>query len=1326
MKTKTKERFVTVRSEGGLLPLDFLEKIASLANEVGGVTPEAYHLFEREKINEAINRAWDRLLGCWISFRIATKDADPNDPLMRETRERWLLPLFDALGYGRLVASKVVEIDGKAFPISHFWHNAPIHLVGSGVELDRRTSGVAGAAKSTPHGMIQEFLNQSDQHLWAFLSNGKKFRILRDNMSLTRQSYVEFDLEGMMDGELFSDFRLLWLVCHQSRIEADTPENCWLEKWCKTALESGIRVRDQLRAGVEQAIQLIGTGLLQQAANSTLRTSLKSRELSSIDYYRQILRAIYRLLFLFVAEDRKLLLPEGSSIAAQKTYIDFYSTQHTRTLAGSIRGSEHTDLWQAQSVVFSAISNNDGYPGLALPGLGSFLWSSLAVTNIETCSLSNRVFLSALRVLAFVEEGKARRTVDFKNLRSEELGSIYEALLEMHPRVDLATHQFTLMGATGSERKTTGSYYTPAGLVASLLDTALDPILRQFANSTSAKHDLLSLSVCDPACGSGHFLIAAAHRIAKALASARSEDAEPSPEAYRTALRDVISNCIYGVDVNEMSVELCKVSLWLESLEPGKPFSFLEHKIKCGNSLIGTTPKLLQKSIPDQAFDIIYGDDKDFAKTTRAANKAQSPGQLSIGEGLDRSEAWFKLSETLSELNSLPDNSAAELLAKQAKHDQIVTGELYQRERFICDAWCASFVWKLAPGSLPPITRTTFTTLSNDDKKIPQEVRAEVERLRDQFKFFHWHVEFPHIFSVQNCQDPENECMGWSGGFDVMLGNPPWERINIKEKEWFAARSPEIAQASNATKRKQLIKSLETENPSLFYEYREEYRKAEGESHFLRKSGRYPLCGCGDVNTYAVFAETYFNLVRSSGRSGFIVQSDIATGDTYKAFFSQVMRTRQLISFYDFVNTEGLFPHVHRTHPHFCLITIGGSGIDEEPDFAFWNTNPAHLLEPNRHIRLTYEDISLLNPNTGTCAVFRSRYDADIVKEIYRRVPIILGESAASQHEWEIDMGRMFHMSDDSDIFRTAQTFPAQAAKDGNLFTYADNNGSLKRFLPLYESKMIHLFDDRWGTYEGEEVRNVSLLEKQDPKFSIDPRYWVPEEAVLEKLEGRWKRPWLLGFRKITNSTNERTSIATLFPLCGVGDSMSLVYMGEKHRHLSLLFAANLCSFAFDFVTRVKQSGTNLALFIFKQLPVISPSTFESQCPWHRTTTLAEWMMPKCLSLFLTTREMVRCLHEFGSGSVSPCWNESERFLLRCELDAAFFHLYGLTRDEVLYIMDTFNVIKHSDERMFGDFRTLRLVVALFDAMRSSADPEGAPYDRHRSANALAATTMSS
>ncbi|MBI3968054.1 MAG: N-6 DNA methylase [Chloroflexi bacterium] len=516
-----------------------------------------------------------------------------------------------------------------------------------------------------------------------------------------------------------------------------------------------------------------------------------------------------------------------------------------------------------------------------------------ATPALDDCELANRDLLDAVRALAFVADRDARRLVDYKNLGAEELGSVYESLLELHPEVHLESAEFELRTASGNERKTTGSYYTPGSLIQCLLDTALDPVLDEALKQPDPQTAILDLKVCDPACGSGAFLIAAAHRLAKRLAAIRTGDAEPSPEATRAALRDVIGRCIYGVDKNPDAVELCKVSLWIEALEPGKPLSFLDHHIRCGDSLVGVLDlKVLEEGIPDEAYNPVTGDDKAAARAYLSRNRTakgrhigsermRQPSIDALVSLLPSSQDFLvKLAPDYAGLDTMPQRNVLDVQKKKARYQHLRSRGDTLYEQFACHLWTAAFFTPMLPldrGHLDLVpTSDTVWEFRSHRSALGTVTGAAVERA-SRLGFFHWPLEFPEVFV--------------RGGFDVVLGNPPWERIKLQEEEFFAKRDPEIARAPNKAARQRHIAILAKRDPVLAAEYAAAKYEAEAQSKFVRGSGRFPLCGRGDVNTYAVFAETMRNLVNVTGRSGIIVPTGIATDDTTKFFFRDLSST---------------------------------------------------------------------------------------------------------------------------------------------------------------------------------------------------------------------------------------------------------------------------------------------------------------------------------------------------------------------------------------------------------------------------------------------------
>jgi Eco57I restriction-modification methylase len=1342
MSTGRHYSFTSVRTEGAILPADLLQRIVDGDQELGGLTEESYHLAAGEKLNEAINRAWNRLLGGWATFKSSSAKLPPGDPGTTVTRERWLYPLFQELGYGRLVAAKGLEANGKSYPISHLWNNTPNHLVGCNVDLDTRSPGVAGAARTSPHGLVQEFLNRSDAFLWGFVANGLRLRLLRDNISLTRQAYVEFDLEAMMEGEIYADFVLLWLVCHESRVEAARPEECWLEKWSRAAQDQGVRALDELRNGVKQAINALGTGFLQHPANRLLVEKLRRGNLSEQDYYRQLLRLVYRLIFLFVAEERGLLLDPKTALTARERYTRFYSIARLRHLAERQLGTRHTDLWQALRLVMEMLGSDTGCPELGLPALASFLFLDQAIPDLIGCELANRDLLAAIRGLAFTEQGRTRRIVDYKNLRAEELGSVYEALLEEHPQLELDASKFELVKVVGSERKTTGSYYTPESLVQTLLDSALAPVIEDSLKEADPDAALLDLKVCDPACGSGHFLIAAAHRIAKQLASVRTGDAEPSPEATRTALREVIARCIYGVDVNPLAVELCKVSLWMEALDPGKPLSFLENRIVCGNSLIGVSPGLDISEIPDEAFNPVTGDHKPTASALKKRNKAERKGQeslrLTVLNTLEDLSGW--VAEHARQVSAMPEESVPQLHSKEHAYQDFRQSPEYKRRKLEYDLWTAAFFWPIKePENALDIVAPTQSELARLrlGEPLNPELVHVIHKLADRLRFFHWPLEFPEVFD--------------QGGFKCVLSNPPWERIKLQEEEFFATRDPNIANAPNKAARQKLIDALPESNAAFAREFEDAKHEAEATSRFVRESNRFPRTSVGDVNTYAIFAEHAYSVQDRKGRSGIILPTGIITDDTTKEFFSNLVDNRGLAQVYGFENEAYIFPAVHHALK-FCTFTVAGDQIQiDHADFIFFVRYFEQLRDTERHFELSRDDFLLINPNTSTCPIFRTRADAELTRNIYRRVPALLNVRT-EENLWAIRLIRVFDMNQRR-IIEQARTFE-QLHSDG---ISLDERGRFYKeqttYLPVMESKLMYQYNHRFASYSGcsleekrkGQPREATVKELESASFLSLPRYWLPINAFPSAMQFLCERKWLIGYRNFTNATNERTLIATILPFTATDFPMRVMVSERSARECTLLLA-NLEALPLDYVARQKIGGTDMSSFILKQLPVLPPTAY--------TAADIGFIAPRVFELIYTAwdvkgfgdgmwqdakdqegfRDLIQRQWEENRAATGghkweppewaeieldgiPLppfkWDEQRRAQLRAELDAYYAKLYGLTRDELRYILDpqdvygpdfpgeTFRVLKEKEIRQYGEYRTRRLVLEWWDEQES-------------------------
>ena len=1346
--TRFRQEFQTVRSEGGLLPPDLLRRLIDPRSKLPGMRPEDYALAAGERLNEAVTQSWNRLRRHWTEFRAAAANLPAGEAGTGLTNDKWSLPLLRELGFGLLPATAGPTIAGRAYAVRRFAGPTPIHLVGRGLSLDRRAAGQRGAASANPHGLVQDLLNRSDAHLWALVSNGLRLRILRDNSALSRQSWLEFDLDAMFSGEVYSDFVLLWLVAHATRFaprDGGRPETCRLEDWTREAERQGARALGELRGSVERVLQVLGEGFTGHPKNVGLRDALRAGTVPLDEFHGQLLRVVYRLIFLFVAEDRRLdgeplLHPRDDSAAARvarERYARHYGTARLRDLAGRIKGSRHGDLWRQFQLLVGALSGDPGFESvrraLALPALGSFLWSPDSTAALNDAALTNHDFLEALRRLAFIRQGKVLRPVDYRNLGAEELGGVYESLLGLTPQLNGGGARFTFAEFAGNARRTSGSYYTPDELVRCLLDTALDPVVEAAVRGKTgaeAERAILDLKVCDPAVGSGHFLVGAAHRLARHLARVRAYsagDGEPSPPLYQHALRDVIGRCLYGVDVNPMAAELCRVSLWLEALEPGKPLSFLDHHVRVGNSLLGATPALVEAGLPDEAFKPIQGDDRKVCSALRKRNRLErETGQRDMRRLLaaePRAE-YGSLAALRRDLDEAPDDTLDAVRRKEARFRGLGRlPEVRERQR-VADAWCAAFVWPKRAGdeSAPCVTTDALKDLHGDPDALTPDQRREVELLARRYRFFHWDLAFPEVFE--------------NGGFDCVLGNPPWERVKLVEKEWFAERAPEIADAPRAADRKRMIRALKTDDFPLYRRFLDAARESEGRSHLMRDTGRYPLCGRGDVNLYAVFAECMRNVVNERGRAGCVLPTGIATDDTTKFFFQDVVEAKALASIFDFENRSRLFPDVD-SRMKFCLFTAGSGRrpLTAATEFVFFAHDVEELRDPERKFTLSLEDIALLNPNTRTCPIFRSRKDAELTKAVYRRVPVLIREprdGRPAENPWDIQFNRMFDMSNDSQLFRARAQLEAEGWKlTGNVFR---KDGA--EYLPLYEAKMIHHFNHRWATLQGGngETGESSRAEKAGPDDVVQPRYWVEAREVHLRTADLQKPRWLMGWRDITNPTNERTVVGGVFPFSAAGNNLPVWTVSAEHANL---FPSILSSVACDFAARLKVGGTHLNFFIAKQIPVPPPTAFGHPTPWSKTDArIQDWLLPRILELTFTSWDLEAFAKDCGWEGPPFRWDEERRFRLRCELDAAFFHLYlpadeqggwrparrsdgcpcdetapelaelerhfPNPRDAVAYVMDTFPIVRYKDEQRFGEYRTKRTILEIYDAMREA------------------------
>jgi Eco57I restriction-modification methylase/MmeI, target recognition domain len=757
--------FPSVRIEGGLLGPELLDQLA--AGELRGQKPADFGLEPRRNLTDEIAAVRADAQALWGVFQHRLARLPENDLATSVTRDAWIISLLGLLGYEPRYNPRAYEVDGLTFAISHRAGEAedspPIHIVGARQELGRVPP--SGRPRLAPHSLVQEYLNRRD-HVWGIVTNGLTLRLLRDSTLVRRQSYVEFDLEAIFDEQRFGDFSMLYRLLHRTRLPrgAADASDCLLEHYYTQSIEQGGRVREHLRDGVKLALEAFANGFLAHPANAEFCSDLATGRFKTQSFYQELLRLIYRLLFLMVSEERNLLVsrrPEQA--AAAEIYRTYYSVSRIRRLVDLVTAyTEHDDVWQGLRTVFRCLQDDKFGPFLGLPALNGELFNPITVDGL---SLRNRDFLTGFWHLSNYEDERSHTTrrVNYSALDVEELGSVYESLLEFHPHLDLRAlpPRFEL-SEEGGERRSTGSHYTPPELVAPFIKHALDPVLEERLRAASTREQkqraILSLKVCDLASGSGHFLLAAARRLGKELARVNTGEDEPSPERMREAIRDVITHCIYGVDKNPLAVELCRVALWLEGHAEDKPLTFLDHRIRCGDSLVGVFDlKSLEHGIPDEAFKPVTGEDRTIAREAKTRNtreRAESLLQFSVSERLK------EFARRLQELDELPEDTIEQVRTKAEAYRRVESSPEFQRLRFACDIWTAAFFQKFSNGSLGLVTTDALRRALSMDNLSDGRLTGWIEATAQECHFFHWPLAFSEVFAV--------------GGFDVFLGNPPF------------------------------------------------------------------------------------------------------------------------------------------------------------------------------------------------------------------------------------------------------------------------------------------------------------------------------------------------------------------------------------------------------------------------------------------------------------------------------------------------------------------------------------------------------------------------
>jgi methylase of polypeptide subunit release factors len=766
--------YSAINLQGNILTSDILEKIRT--DEIRYQKPGDFKLGSGATVRDEINLAWNLAISNWNAFKARRERLSETDSGTAETRRYWMLPLLQILGYEEVQAANAEIIQGKSYAISHRAKGRdkfPIHIVGVQQSLDKKAD--SGGTRLSPHALVQEYLN-NHEHLYALLSNGRFIRILRDATRLSRLSYLEFDLEQIMEQGLYAEFALMYRVIHATRMPANHEQGseCILEFYHQEALASGTRIRERLSKAVKTSIHELANGLLKHPGNAVLRDEIESAKLKADQYYLYTLRLVYRILFLMVIEERKLIYPEKRDETLNRLrdiYYQHYSMQRLAGLAEKLQyvDPRKTDLWQSLLTCFSLFEQERHGKTLGITPLGSGIFAPQALGLMSELQLDNQTFLGVVRKLVTFENNQGHLVrVNYADLDVEEFGSVYEGLLEFEPYFTESVGQYGFDFKPGTGRSESGSHYTPEELVQPLLKHSLDYLIQDKLKEADPEKGLLSITICDAACGSGHILLSAARRVGFELARVRSKEDQPTPPVLRAAIRDVIRHCIYGVDLNPLAIELCKVALWLESHNPGEPLGFLDHHIKCGNAIVGLAHRSeLENGISDEAFKNLPGDEKEVAAAFRKRNslerKERKEKAIQARAEFERQTAG-SIQEAIAEhhaFSRLPETNPEEVAQKAKAYEKFIAGKGYTFLKAMADTQVAQFfIPKTSANKDALITDGDYRRILSGYQGWQDRKVAKATVVSQEQRFFHWFLEFPEVMGKQ--------------GFDCVLGNPPF------------------------------------------------------------------------------------------------------------------------------------------------------------------------------------------------------------------------------------------------------------------------------------------------------------------------------------------------------------------------------------------------------------------------------------------------------------------------------------------------------------------------------------------------------------------------
>ncbi len=1200
---------------------------------------------------------------------------------------------------------------------------------------------------------------------WGILTNGTRWRLYWAGARSISEEFLEIDLG-----------RVLALGDEGPFADASTRDH-WLRVFAvmfgrDAFLRDGADQRsfhDRARAEAAFYEERVAASLSKLVFDVVFPSLAKSiadaaPEAPLTDVRDAALVLLYRLLFLLYAEDRDLL-PVSDARYDDYALRPLRLDVGRRVTSGDAFSTSAARIWSHVSDLSRIIDKGDASVGI--PPYNGGLFATAGTPLLTSARVPDSVMAPALDALSYERSSGERRYINYRDLSVQQLGSIYERLLEF----EIVRDDSGALAVRPNlfARKNSGSYYTPDELVGLILDETLEPLIterldafrtalarlnpkdaedyrRRELRDADPANAILSLRVCDPAMGSGHFLVSLVDTLADHVLDAMAEAAVLGVDLhYSSPLADkiediratilknaraakwtideeqlddrhivrrmVLKRCVYGVDKNPMAVELAKVALWLHTFTVGAPLSFIDHHLHAGDSLFGLWVRDAIDKATAMGGELFYHEAlRNAQRSAEAMKTIEALTDVEIAEA-HRSAAMYEDVELMTgELDGFVGFlHALDWLDLKAKDKALV--RLWLDGRF---------------GDPIPIARGRKAPENGMAK--PEEIEAfaaiwrRARALIGEERFLNWQIAFPGVWDNWASK-------GREGGFDAVVGNPPWDVLEFEEVPWFADRDITISQESSGAKRKARIAALKQQNSDLWRDFEIASDRLNAASRMARVSGLYKTLNRGKLNLFKLFVERAHALVKPRGVIGLLIPSGLASDQSSSAFFREISDGGRVRSIIDFFNKryDGslFFPDVYYRFKFSTYVAGGGERTFEEPRFGFFVRNVAEVNDPERVFPITADEIKCINPNSGTVPIFRSRRDKQITSGIYARLPVLTNRSASKPvTSWPLRCLQMLNMTTDSKLFRNRSELETDEGAwpvGGNRFESADGE-----WVPLYEGKMVQAFDHRASdivlaeanVFRSGQGADLTDEDHRDPARQPTPRYWVKASDT------GWDAPtdWCLSLKDVTSVTNARTTITAIIPRFGAGHTLPVLFptkgaSAKSYAEAAPLVIANLNSTVLDYLARQKVHGNHLAWYLVEQLPIIPPAAYTRT---FGPKTADDIVREAVLELSYTAHDLAPFARDLGhvdeAGDVLPpfVWDEDRRLRLRAKLDALYFILYGVfdpadagqSRDDIRYIYSTFPIVEREETAKWGSYRSRDLCLAWINAL-IAGKPDG-------------------